>query len=388
MTPAILQNQRLTFLRLWHRLAPSVRLDRNLPARIQELLRDRSFGSRDRRLYRELLYTAVRHLPWVEGRPDDELAALVATLAGESAFTAPFKEQFARPDLVAGLSRENLLPGWLRAECPEAFAPDQLAALNTRAPLWLRLQTPTPEKVFAEFQARSWDFKPSKVLADAVKLLDEADLAATTAYKQGWIEIQDLGSQMILEAVGVVPESQWLDACAGAGGKTLQLAGLVGPIGWVDAGDIRAAALFELRERARRAGLKNIRIVAEPPVDATYDAVLVDAPCSGTGTWRRAPHLKWCTTPTAVANHAAWQRELLARYSRVLRPGGILVYATCSLCRSENEAVIEAFLSVYRRFAPVAVTRTFGFARGRHGLAILPARHDTDAFFVAVMQRK
>ena len=278
MTPAILHNQRLTFLHLWRNLAAYVRADRNLPARIQESLRDRSFGSRDRRLYRELLYTAVRHLPWLEGRSDDDLVALVAALAGESAFTAPFKAQFARPDLTAGLSREQLLPAWLRTECPDAFAPDQLATLIRRAPLWLRLQTAAPERVFAEFQAHAWSWESSQVLAHAVKLLDEADLTATAAYKQGWIEIQDLGSQMILESVGVVPEGQWLDACAGAGGKTLQLAGLVGPVGWIDAGDIRAAALFELRERARRAGLKNIRIVAEPPVDATSDPVRVTQP--------------------------------------------------------------------------------------------------------------
>src|SRR5690606_24311931 len=154
--------------------------------------------------------------------------------------------------------------------------------------------------------------------------------------------IQDLGSQLVLATLAEAPAGHWLDACAGAGGKTLQLARLLGPAGRVTAHDIRAGALAELKTRARRAGLDTIVTTTTLPA-AAFDGVLVDAPCTGSGTWRRTPRLKWTTAPEDVARAARLQAELLARFSRLVRPGGRLVYATCSLCRSENEAVVAGF---------------------------------------------
>lgn len=364
-----------------------MRTDRNLPLRVQSLLRERSFGGRDRQLYRELLYTAVRHLPWFEGRPGDEIVTMAAALAGDTPATLPFKEKFAAAGLPAALRREDLLPAWLREECPQAFEPSQLEALNSRAPLWLRLQTNAPEKVFAEFQGRGWPWEQSAVLPGAVRMRTEADITATAAHRHGLFEVQDLGSQMILESIGIEPGGRWLDACAGAGGKTLQLARLLGSKGRVDACDIRPKALAQLRVRARRGGFENIGALGDPPVEPLYDGVLVDAPCSGAGAWRRAPHLKWRTTPGDVASHAKRQQGLLDRFSRLIRPDGRLVYATCSLCRSENEGVVSAFLAANANFTPAPFARTFGFTPRGGGLLILPAAHDTDGFFVSTMRR-
>src|SRR5690606_30520565 len=140
-------------------------------------------------------------------------------------------------------------------------------------------------------------------LPTALEVLAEADLTQTDAYARGLIEIQDLGSQLILAHLPVPPVGRWLDACARAGGNTLQLARLLGDAGRVDAHDIRAAALDELGARAARARIANIRILSAPPSEH-YDGVLVDAPCSGSGTWRRAPHLKWCTTPQTITDAA------------------------------------------------------------------------------------
>jgi 16S rRNA (cytosine967-C5)-methyltransferase len=417
----VVGSQRHTFLQLLAQLRPHWRRDPNLPERILTALRrHRGIGARDRRLYRELLYTAVRHLPWIEGRTDEELVALVAALAADTPATRAFRAAFADPRLMESLPREALLPAWFRDECPEAFSPPQLNALLARAPLWLRLQTGEPARVFAEFADRGWAWQQSDLLPSAVKVLDEVDVTQTDSFAQGRFEVQDLGSQLLLESVGIEPGGRWLDACAGAGGKTLQLARLLGPDGQIDAHDIRPAALSELTARARKAGIPvtvvhdrrsndsgghppppssggtsrpplqlqtaSIAIVAKP--SGPYDGVLVDAPCSGSGTWRRAPHLKWVTTPESIARAAAIQQTLLAQFAAQVRPGGRLVYATCSLCRSENAEVLAAVPAAHPDFAPAPFARTFGFTPNVGGLTIWPAAHDTDGFYVASLRRQ
>jgi 16S rRNA (cytosine967-C5)-methyltransferase len=211
-------------------------------------------------------------------------------------------------------------------------------------------------------------------------------VTATEAYRSGRVEIQDLGSQLLLEAVGVAPGGRWLDACAGAGGKSLQLAGLLGPDGRVDAEDVRPAALAELARRAARAGLAG-RISIRGAAGGGYDGVLVDAPCSGSGTWRRSPHLKWVTSPAQIAAGAARQEALLARCAPRVRPGGQLVYATCSLARSENEEVVRRFLAAHPAFAAGPYPRPRGGEPAGDGLRFWPADHDGDGFFVASFRR-
>jgi len=282
-----------------------------------------------------------------------------------------------------------VLPEWFRPHCPAAFESGELDALLARAPLWLRLQITDPDMVFAEFAARGWDWRRSDILPGAVELRGDVDVTGTSAYEQGLVEVQDLGSQMILASVGIEPGGQWLDACAGAGGKTLQLAALLGSSGRVEAHDIRTAALAELELRARRAGSSvaaAIKVVDRPA--EAYDGVLVDAPCSGSGTWRRAPHLKWTTTPAQIEAAARQQLELLTAFSRQVRPGGRLVYATCSLSHVENEDVVAAFLAAEGDFSAQPLAETFGFTPSASGLAIMPARHDTDGFFAASFRRR
>jgi len=379
--------QRRTPLGLLARPRPHWRSDRNLPARLHRLLGARRFGSRDRRLYRELLYTALRILPWIEHADEDTAVALIATHAHPTRDTRRFLEAWTPAQPPAARDPRELLPAWLADECPAAFAHDELAALLRRAPLWLRLQTPDPAPVAAEFAALGWTSAPSPALPDAWHLDDDLPVDQTDAHRLGLIEIQDLGSQLILASQAITPGQRWLDACAGAGGKTLQLARLLGPSGHVDALDIRPAALAELRLRAQRAGLGN---VATPPAPAAaYDGVLIDAPCTGTGTWRRAPHLKWTTTPADLRKAAALQGELLARHAAQVRPGGRLLYATCSLCRTENTAVVAAFTAAHPDFEITPPARAFDFTPDEAGgLPILPARHDTDAFYVAAWTRR
>lgn len=383
-------NQAQIFLGLLRQLRGRWRTDQALTAAIQTLLaRERSFGSRDRRLYRELIYTTLRHLPWIEPLLDadnDEALRRVAWLAAEIPATVAFRAEFALGEAPAG-DRAELLPAWFRAHCPEIFSGAELDAQLSRAPLWLRLQTNDPEKIITEFASLGWQWRLSNVLPDAVQLLGDVDVTKTTAWKDGQIEVQDLGSQLLLETVGIEPGGRWLDACAGAGGKSLQLARLLGPSGTVEAHDIRAAALAELKERAARAGAVNIRTTAHPST-GDYDGVLVDAPCSGSGTWRRSPHLKWTTTPALVAERAKLQATLLARVAPCVRHGGRLIYATCSLSPQENERIVTMFLATHVEFHPEPFARTFGFSTHDGGLTILPARHDTDGFFVAPLRLK
>jgi 16S rRNA (cytosine967-C5)-methyltransferase len=400
ISASIVRNQQQTFLRLWKRLQPHARIDRNLPSRLQEALRLREFGSRDRRLYRELLYTAVRYLPWIEElalRSEAEVVRAVAWLAAPTTATQPVRDALLAdwPELPAlisgraqhlGVSRE-LLPGWFHRHCPAAFSSPNLEVLHSRTPLWIRLQSPDSAAVSAEFAARGWPVQWSGVLPAAGEILAEADVTSTRAYQEGRFEVQDLGSQLVLASVAITTGGRWLDACAGAGGKTLQLAGMLGPGGTVDAFDVRAEALAELRTRARRGGFDNIRVLERIPDDALYDGVLVDAPCSGSGTWRRAPHLKWCTTAADIAAHAAAQRQLLAQYSRFVRLGGLLVYATCSLSREENQDVVASFRGDHPEFGAAPPAHAFGCPLDDSGLSILPAVHNTDGFFVSGLRR-
>ena len=387
--PSPAASQGRCFLALFAALRPHVVSDRNLPSRLQQLLaREKRFGSRDRRLYRELLYTALRHLPWIDTRlavmPDDAIRA-TAWLAADTPATRAFRAHWTTgwpdvPTTVAGKALHlgadaaALIPSWFAEHAPAACRPPALDTLHTRAPLWVRIQTDDPTPVLAEFEARGWPVRSSPILPSALEVLAEADLTTTDAYARGLIEIQDLGSQLLLAQLTPSPAGHWLDACAGAGGKTLQLARLIGTSGRVDAHDIRASALDELGARAARARIANIRILSAPP-SGSYDGVLIDAPCSGSGTWRRAPHLKWCTTPQTISEAAALQRELLNRYASLVRPGGLLVYATCSLSHHENDDVVTAFLAAHPEFTPATPART-----------LLPSDHNTDGYFVAPLR--
>ena len=386
-------SQGYTFLLLLAALRPHVATDRNLPVRLQQLLaKDKRFGSRDRRLYRELLYTALRHLPWIDAKlalSEDEAIRTTAWLAAQTPATSAFRTEWIGdwmelPATVEekaqhlGMNDTALTPSWFGEHCPAALRSPDVDFINRRAPLWVRLQTDNTAPVLAEFTERNWPVRESVVLPTAWEVLAEADLASSAAHQNGLIEIQDLGSQLLLHHLGSAPSGRWLDACAGAGGKTLQLARLIGATGRVDAHDIRAAALDELGARAPRARIANIRILSAPPViGELYDGVLVDAPCSGTGTWRRSPHLKWCTTPETVVRAATLQHELLTRFARHVRPGGLLVYATCSLSHHENEDVITAFLDTQTDFEPAVPSRT-----------LLPSEHNTDGYFVAPLRRR
>ncbi len=385
-------SQQRTLMGILGRLRPHWRSDPGLPMRIESMLGgDRRLGSRDRRLYRELVYAALRYLPWVAPLMDAdpaEAARRAAWLAGDSPPVKSFRDEVAgaMPELPAGADEKArilsadaglLSPAWLRGECPAAFSPPLREALLSRAPLWLRLQAEDPAPILAEFDSLGWPWRDGALCRGALQLPAGCAVEKTKAFQSGGVEVQDIGSQLILATAGAAPGGHWLDACAGAGGKTLQLASLIGPSGRVTARDTRRSALSELSARAARAGLGGRLRVGDPADPAGgYDGVLVDAPCSGSGTWRRAPHLRWVTTPGGIAAAAALQLSLLRENAPRVGAGGLLVYATCSLCRSENESVAAAFLEGSTQFSQEIP-----------GRSLLPQEHDGDGFFVATFRR-
>ena len=481
MNPNIAANQQRLFLAFVAELRPHIGRDSALPRRIKELFaRHRAIGSRDRKLYRELVYTYLRFLPWIDPlldatpdlaakitawlapdvarqRGDGQTAGLAPTAGSEaggawsagapgartkqlmptSAYRAahcadwpavpdtlaekaaalstltggarpPDALSSTRPEagfhLPSSLSPQllaapkpsdggsafsfqpsALLPAWFHSHCPAAFESPHLDALNSRAGVWVRIQCNDRALVLDEFRARQWTFDQPADFPDALCLPPNAEVAGSDAYRRGFIEIQDLGSQLVLACAPITPGGRWLDACAGAGGNTLQLARLLGDAGHVDATDIRPDILDELDDRAKRARLDNITIVREPKGD--YDGVLVDAPCSGSGTWRRQPHLKWYIKPESITSFTKTQSEILDAHAPRVKPGGLLIYATCSLSQHENHDVVASFLSAHPQFKPEPSADTHGGTFDGLGTLLLPGTRNTDGFYVALLRR-
>ena len=381
-------NQRRLFLELIEELRPHWRHDAAQPQRLADWLARHRAGSRDRRLYRELTYTAWRILPWIEDASPELLVQRVASHATNTPATAAFIETFATAaeSNTQPSPPESLLPDWLAEENTAVLVPHQRDALLSRAPLWIRLQTNQVDRLARELDARGIGYQPSEHLDSAWRIDADAPLLDTEAFRRGDFEVQDIGSQSLLASLATPPAGHWLDACAGAGGKTLQLARMLGANGRVTAHDVRGPALRELEQRAQRAGLSNVDIERHP--SGRFDGVLVDAPCSGSGTWRRSPHLKWTTSPEIIRNAVEKQLFVLDKFADMVRERGTLVYATCSLCPSENEAIAERFLTSHQEFSPQALTPPIDSPRAQTGQwSILPADLDSDAYFVAAFKR-
>lgn len=233
---------------------------------------------------------------------------------------------------------------------------------------------------------------------------DETPLFALAAYRNGAFEQQDEGSQLVAAAVAPPPRGRVLDACAGSGGKSLAIASALGNVGSVLACDVHAARIEALRLRARRARASNLQALPTPPevwtetiaaFAAKADRILLDVPCTGTGSWRRRPEARWDLQPTDLDGLLAMQRELLDRAITALQPGARVVYATCSLWRTENEGQVEAALQRHPGIERVRLAEVFGGAvaapisdPGGAYLTLRPDRHGTDGFFAAILRRR
>jgi len=387
-------------------------------------------GSRDRSLIAEACFHALRHFatlkwllqPAVAVRAP-RLAALV-TLARQHGLTAlgPREmrgdERAVRNAIAVDLST---VPGAIRAEVPLWLyasvtaqyddAEALLAALTEPAPLDLRVNgiKAGRDEVLAELRSATrehapTDAEPTRFSPEGIRLYEKPALTRWALYRDGCIEVQDEGSQLIARLLAPRRGEMVADFCAGAGGKTLALGSLMRSSGRIYAFDINAKRLTGLGPRLKRSGLSNVHPAAihsenDPKVKrlaGKIDRVLVDAPCSGSGTLRRNPDLKWRFDEAELARVNQVQRSVLRAAARLVKPGGRLVYATCSLLAVENQEVVEQFLRDNHQFILVPAAEILAqqgididlAARFAPYFVVLPHLHGTDGFFAAVLERR
>jgi len=296
-------------------------------------------------------------------------------------------------------------PDWLDAELTRAFGEDRVAqaeALALRAPVDLRanrLKTGPGKalKAIEPLPVRMTGVLPEALRIEAPRADERAAaVEAMPAFVKGWVEVQDLGSQIAAACAGEVKGQQVLDLCAGGGGKTLALAGAMENTGQIYAYDADARRLTDTIRRAERAGVRNLQVRSPVKPDALrgldgrMDVVFVDAPCSGTGSWRRHPDTKWRLSPQALERRTADQDAVLDLAVTFVKPGGRIVYVTCSVLPAEDEDRIAAFLSRHPQFEPQPATDDPTLARWLTPdgyLRLSPKTSSTDGFFVAVLAR-
>jgi 16S rRNA (cytosine967-C5)-methyltransferase len=296
-------------------------------------------------------------------------------------------------------------PDWLDASLIRAFGEaraEEAAALAARAPVDLRVNTLKSDPERALKVLRPLNVEPSGVLPTALRIVapeaSERTGAVETipAFSKGWFEVQDLGSQIAAACAGDVARKQVLDLCAGGGGKTLAIAAAMGATGQIYAYDADARRLADTVRRADRAGVRNLQVrspVNPDPLkglEGKMDVVFIDAPCTGTGSWRRHPDTKWRLTPEALERRLADQDAVLDDGARFVKPGGRMVYVTCSVLPEEDEDRIAAFLQRHDGFAARPATSDpvlTAWLTPEGFLRLSPRTAATDGFFVAVLER-
>ena len=348
-------------------------------------------GSKDRRGVRDLAYAAIRR---AGERPTSGRAALIGLTEDRPELVELFN---GAPNCPAPIGNEpvapaGIAPAWLTEKLSAALGANELPALLERASLVLRVNRlkATRDEVLPGLA----DAIAGTLSPDAIRLPEGTKVEAMPAFEQGLVEVQDEGSQLIVAACEARPGSVAVDLCAGAGGKTLALAGAMMGQGRLIACDVDRARLSRLGPRAERAGANFIearlldgnheaRALAE--LEGVADVVLIDAPCSGTGTWRRNPEARWRLTPARLDRLRATQAHVLGFGAPLVKPGGRLVYAVCSLLEEEGPAQIEAVLAAnsgWERLDPLSAGRPVG-----PGRRLTPAHDGTDGFFIAVRGR-
>ncbi len=313
-------------------------------------------------------------------------------------------------DELMAQHRHNL-PEWLATALRDQVGDEfdaLVASLNQPAPLDLRVNVlkKKREVVLAELRDAGLKVEPTPYSPLGIRLQGKPSLAKLPAFVQGDVEVQDEGSQLLALLLDAKRGEMVVDFCAGAGGKTLAIGAAMRNSGRLYAFDTSGHRLDALKPRLARSGLSNVHPVAIAHerddrikrLAGKIDRVLVDAPCSGLGTLRRSPDLKWRQTPQTVAAQAELQQAILHSAARLLKPGGRLVYATCSLLPEENEAVAQAFSAAHKDFQLVPVAGLLAAAQAPHPellcagdggqwLRLWPHRHSTDGFFAAVWQK-
>ena len=377
-------------------------------------------GKQERGFVAETAYVVLRHKRSLEkligGRATPRQFALVALSKYAGIGTAKLKSLLSarEADWLADLKSRSVeltaaeraeLPDWLYDRLAQEYSSEELSALadalNRPAPLDLRVNIgrTSRDEVLRIFREQGLDARPTPYATTGIRLPVKIALAEHSLFKHGLIEVQDEGSQLLALLVAPKRREMVADFCAGAGGKTLALGALMHSQGRLYAFDVSQKRLDKFSPRLNRSGLSNVQVqtlaherdARLKRLHTKLDRVLVDAPCSGLGTLRRNPDLKWRQQPRDIVEMQAKQLAIATSAAKLVKPGGRLIYATCSLLRAENEEVVNRLLDQNPQFsllncAEILSQQHVNLDTGTY-LKLAPDRHATDGFFAAVMQR-
>lgn len=432
-------------MRFGGRLAAAIEIIENIDTRhrpVAEALKDwgvshRFAGSGDRAAIGNIVYDTLRwrlSTAWIMGE-DTPRALVIGTVAvqwgigaaemisrfdGDPHAPSPLSSsesaQLAEADIAAAADHIRAdLPEWIAPKFQTVFGDawiEEGKGLARRPPLDMRVNRLKADrakvmKALSRFEAIETSLSHEGLrIAPTRNERRHPNVQVEPAFQKGWLEIQDEGSQIAAAMVGASAGAQVLDLCAGAGGKTLAMSAAMGNKGQILATDIDRSRLAPIFERLKRAGTRNVQVrdagAALDDLESRLDAVLVDAPCTGTGVWRRRPDAKWRLTERALDERVREQSSLLATASRFPKPGGHLVYVTCSLLREENDDQVNAFVAANPHFTLLSGEEIMANSSlpeenrqrladvalaGEAGLVLTPDRAETDGFFIAKMRR-
>lgn len=364
---------------------------------------NRKWGSKDRGFIAETVYDTVRWKRMIEASMGKEVSPenlweFVGTWFVLEDEKLPFWEEFKKVNSKEILKRNHeatnnnfalreSIPDWLNELGKNELGKQwekEVEAMNIPAPTVIRVNTLKTDRKTLKNELRQEARVLTEVLSkypDALQLVEKANVFRTDSFQNGWFEIQDAGSQLISPYLNVQPGMRVVDACAGAGGKTLHLAALTQNKGQIFALDIHEWKLKELKKRAKRNGAQNIqtKVIDSTKVikkmEATADRLLIDAPCSGLGVISRNPDAKWKLSLDFVKSVKREQEKILNDYCKIVKPGGAMVYATCSILPSENQEQIQKFLTNHPEFKLLREKQ------------ILPSQSGFDGFYMAYLEK-
>ncbi|MBU2643473.1 RsmB/NOP family class I SAM-dependent RNA methyltransferase [bacterium] len=378
--------------------------------------RNKQYGSHDRRFISNAIFAYYRWYGWLRHLPsaekgvalllgylldgnsiDDRVVfwAEYAELSGTWLETNNFRDAKTLEEKAAILSRiiGPVQISALNPEFVEDWSIERLTAFQTRANIWLRVEQSDIQPFLEFLTLNHIDYYVHSQNPKSLAVLSPLNLNLAADYQKGWIEIQDLSSQ----AVGLICDPKdkevWWDVCAGSGGKALHLSALMGTGGQIYATDVNGSMVRELNRRVRKnKRWSNILPVQWdglrlPEFQQQLDGVLIDAPCSCSGTWRRNPELRWRLTREQVKDNARVQLSLLHRCCGSVRTNGVLIYATCSLLPEENEMVINAFLDSHKEFSFEKIRNPFSQEFSEKGLTISPPQTDGNGMYIARLRK-